>query len=261
MSLKKIALSILILSIIIFNNALLFGETLFFSVSPFDTKYGFSFRYDFKFWKFEIDFYTPVDVSFSRGFLKFELKEDNIIKHFTFDEYPYKVTYDSINDIPFTTFINPTIRTWKATWLDAGYYGDNLFYKNKYFSLIGNGNEINATFNLLGFDVFFERIDDNFNVGLGKGIYIFAGEKIGVGINYVGKDILIYALSFLNNENEFKTLFGFTLKANNFEINIGTDDINMSSLFGNIEWKVGDLYVVGRLQRQEVRLAIEFAIW
>lgn len=261
MSLKRVALSFLILSIIIFNNALLFGETLFFSVSPFDTKYGFSFRYGFRFWKFETEFYVPVSVNTSKGFFKFDVKEDNIIKRFNFEEYPYKVTYDSINNIPFSTFVNPAIKTWNATWLGAGYYGDNLFYKDQHFSIIGNDKAVNATFYLFGFDVFVERIDDKFNIGLGKNFYLFTGEKTGIGLSYVGKDILVYALGFLNSENEFRTLFGFTLKANNFEINVGTDDINTHSLFGNIEWKVGDLYVVGRLQRQEVRLAIEFAIW
>lgn len=261
MLIRERILVFLILVILIFNNLLLFGETLYFSVSPFDREYGFSFRYNFIFWKFNVDFYAPININISRGFAKFDLRENNIIERFIFDLYPYKVTYDSINSTPFITFINPASKIWNATWLGAGYYGENLFYKNQYLSIIGKDKQFNVTLSFFDLDVFVEKVGDKFNVGLGKGIYVFLGEKSGIGINYYGENILIYAIGFLNSNNELKTAFGLTVKTDNFEMNVGNNEIDFNSIFGNIQWKVGDVYVVGRLQGKKVRLAVEFAVW
>ncbi|MEN3042672.1 MAG: hypothetical protein ABDH59_05145 [Fervidobacterium sp.] len=257
---KKILINTFFLFMFI-SSVLLFGETLFFSVSPFDTEYGLSFRYNFRFWKFHVDFYTSSNIDFSKGFPKLSLKEENIIKYFSFEEYPYKVTYSNFNQLPFNTFINPAQKAWHLTWLGTGYYNDNLLYEDQHISLIGNYKALNITFSLFDLDLFVERLEDKFNIGVGKLIYVFTGEKTGLGINYFSKNILIYALVFLDATSELKAQFGFTLKKDDIEINIGNEYTNRDSIFGGLQWKVGDIYVIGRLQGQKIRLVVEFPIW
>ncbi|HOJ94942.1 MAG TPA: hypothetical protein PK390_06860 [Fervidobacterium nodosum] len=258
---KKVKYASLFLIVILslLNTSFMFGETLFFNVSPFDNVYGFTLRYNFNFWKFDVRFYLPVDVKIKMGFPQIDAKFSDIIDKFHFEDYPYKVTYDFINQIPFTTFINPAQKVWYSTWLKAGYYGDKLFYIDDNFSIIGDSKNLNVSLNILGYTLFVEKIDNNYIFGAGKGIYAFFGNKSGMGINYVKESLLIYYLLYLA-DGKINSEFGFSLKGDNFEFNI-VNNINSPGINGSIVWKVGEIYVVGRQQGEKVCLAVEFPIW
>lgn len=266
--------------LLILLNSFAYGETLFFGVSLFDVKYGPVFRYSFKFWNFESDFYLPMNVALNRGFIKLDFDSDSAIEKFHFQDGVYKVTYDNINSIPFSTFANPASKSWSATWLEAGFYGEFLIYKSHYFSLIGNGEKINIAVKLpfLPFfsALFLERDSNKIYAGLGtdlmNGIYIFAGQKNGIGVNYIfdgpnNSKVLIYGASYLDYDNFFdlsklETVYGFTLKTQNFEINLSNDyKDNTKPLVGMIKWKVGDVYVIGQFKGEKIRISTEFPIW
>ncbi|MGC8820575.1 MAG: hypothetical protein ACP5KD_04515 [Fervidobacterium sp.] len=254
---KNVKLTVTILFLL---GSLIFGETLFFSVSPFDTTYGLSLRYDFTFWKIKAEFYLPVNVQFNRGFPQFVFEPANLINEFHFSEYPYKVTYDSINDIPFTTFVNPAVKVWRSTWLGAGYYGDKLFYSSD-FSILADSKNINLSYKILRLNIFVEKQEEDYTVGIGNIFYVFSGSKTGVGVNYVSENVLVYGTIHLK-DGAFTSKFGLTLKGPDVEFNIVSDSIDsLDAISISIVWKVGEIYVIGRQQGQKVCLVAEFPLW
>lgn len=253
---------LLLVAIILIADTFLMGETLFFGVSPFDTSFRLVGRYDFSFWKFVATFSASIKVEQKVGFVRLIPDFSDVFEYFEFRNEPYKVTYSNLNnDIPFTTFANPAKKSWNATWVNTGYFADGYIHKNDYFSILSDKTNINVTFRVYGMDIFFENSQDGFTIGAGNKVYLFAGDKTGVGLLLNDENFLIYALAFYKDGN-FLTKSGFTLKTDNFEINVLNDVIDGSNvLTGKVILKVGEMYVIGRLQGQEVRLDFEFPIW
>ncbi|MFN3691950.1 MAG: hypothetical protein ACK4R7_03560 [Fervidobacterium sp.] len=281
---SKISMVIKILmltsTIILTLSSLTFGETLFFGVSLFDIKYGPVMRYNFKFWKFESDFYLPLYTSIDRGFVKFDINSNKAIERFHFEDDIYKVTYDNINTIPFSTFANPAYKTWNVSWLNTGIYDDYLFYKSDYFSLIGNGEKINIglklPFSFFSPIIFLEKdankVYGGIGTGIERGLYIFVGQKNGIGINYIfdgpnKSKVLTYTTAYLDYDGNFDLFnieieYGLTIRMKDFEINLlNTYMENQKNVLGTIKWKAGDVYVIGQLQGEKVRISTEFPIW
>jgi len=248
--------------VLILINVLLIGETLYFGVSPFDTTFKLNAKYDFSFWKFKTSFNINIPLSERVGIPYIKPDFSNIFEYFEFINEPYRVTYTDLNkDIPFTTFVNPALKNWYATWTNTGYFGDGLIHKSDYFSMLSYKSNVNISFKIWGIDLFAERTDEGFNFGLGRHIYVFSGEKTGIGLFYSYEKALIYSLVFYKN-NGFQMKNGLVIKSDNFEINIVNDEIDgQKSVYGKIVWKVGEMYVVGRLQGKEVRIDFEFPIW
>jgi len=255
-------LQITVIVLLLVMNILLIGETLYFGVSPFDATFKLSAKYDFSFWQFRTLF--NIDIPLSQRFAVPHIKPDfsNVFEYFEFISEPYKVTYTDLNkEIPFTTFVNPAQKCWYVTWLNTGYFGEGLIHKDDYLSIISSKYKVNLSFKINGLNIFAEHSDNGFNLGFGNGIYLFMGEKTGFGVLYNFEKTLIYVLVFYSN-NQFHLKNGFTMKDNNFEINIVNDEIDgQMNVSGRIQWKVGDMYVVGRLQGKEVRIYFEFPIW
>jgi len=110
-------------------------------------------------------------------------------------------------------------------------------------------------------DIFFENSSNGITVGAGNKTYLFIGEKTGLGFLLSENSFIIYTLVFYEN-GSLSSKIGFTLKDDNLEINLINDEIDgQKTVAGKITLKVGDLYVVGRLQGKEVRLDFEFPIW
>lgn len=243
-------------------NTILIGETLFFGVSPFDISYKLSARYDFSFWKFKTKFKFDIELSEKGGFLKITPNFANVFEYFEFINEPYKATYSDLNtEIPFTTFANPAKKSWYVTWVNTGYFSDGYVHKNDYFSILSDLSHVNLTFKIYGVDIFFENSSNGITVGAGNKTYLFIGEKTGLGFLLSENSFIIYTLVFYEN-GSLSSKIGFTLKDDNLEINLINDEIDgQKTVAGKITLKVGDLYVVGRLQGKEVRLDFEFPIW
>lgn len=278
--LMVIKILVLTSTIISSLSSLAFGETLFFGVSLFDIKYGPVMRYNFKFWKFESDFYLPIGISIDRGFIILDIDSKKAINRFHFEDGIYKVTYDNINSIPFSTFANPAYKTWSASWLNTGIYDDYLVYKSDYFSLIGNDKKINIAlklpFSFFSPIIFLERDVNKIYGGIGTdiehGLFIFVGQKNGIGINYIfdgpnKSKILTYTIGYINYDGNFdlskiEIEYGLTIKMKDFEINVlNIYREDQKNVLGTIKWKAGDVYVIGQLQGEKVCISTEFPIW
>ncbi len=243
-------------------NTFLMGETLFFGVSPFDTTYKLSTRYDFSFWKFKTKFKVDVELAQKQGFIKITPKFADGFEYFEFINDPYRVTYSDLNiDIPFTTFVNPAKKGWYATWVNTGYFSNGYIHKNDYFSILSDVSRIHLTFKMYGLDIFLENSPNGITLGAGNKTYLFIGEKTGLGVLLSDNSFIVYTLVFYEN-GSISSKFGFTLKTDNLEINLINDEIDgQKTISGKITLKVGDLYVIGRLQGKEVCLDFEFPIW
>ncbi|HCI28684.1 MAG TPA: hypothetical protein PKI14_00440 [Fervidobacterium sp.] len=256
---KFLYIAIFLLTII--YTSISFGETLYFNVSPFDTTYGLNARYNFTFWKFNVEFNLDVSIGQKRGVPFISPDFVNMMDYFEFVEFPYKVTYSIFNDdIPFTTFINPASKAWHSTWLRTGYYGDYLIHQDDFISIVGNADAINTSFKTKWVDIFVERIDEGFNLGVGKNIYVFFGERTGIGGVFSSDNFLVYASSYTDSNAAINFNFGLSVKIDNFEMNI-IEDAKTGRTNWSASWKVGDIYVTGRCKGEEVRLALEFPIW
>jgi len=258
-----VRLNLLIVTIFILAiNTFLMGETLFFGVSPFDTSYKLTARYDFSFWKFKTKLKVDVEVAQNQGFLKITPNFANAFEYFEFINEPYRVTYSELNtDIPFTTFTNPAKKSWYATWVNTGYFSNGYIHKNDYFSILSDVSHINLTLKMYGVNIFFESSPNGTTVGAGNKVYLFVGQKTGFGLLLSDNSFIMYSLVFYEN-GSLSSKSGFTLKTDNLEINLINDEVDgQRTITSKITFKVGELYVVGRLQGKEVRLDFEFPIW
>lgn len=266
---KRIPIFVMTFAFLILLNQISNGETLYFGVSPFDTTMKLNAKYDFSFWKFKAKFDVDIPLTENAGFILIKPDISNLFESFEFIEAPYKVTYTAFNtSIPFSTFFNPAQKVWYATWVGTGYAGSGLIHKTENFSILGSGMAVNASIRIpigsANLYAFVERTQNGFNFGIGNTVYVFTGEKTGLGFFLSEKNVVLYALIYHSSDsaNSFDLVNGMALKTDNFEINIVNDNIDGNdTIIGRVIWKVGGVYVVGRLQGKEVRLDVEFPIW
>ncbi|ODN30339.1 hypothetical protein [Fervidobacterium thailandense] len=236
------------------------GETLFLSVSPFDTSWGILAKTRIRFWKFDIGLSANVDVLFKNGFPQLKPNFDNLIDYFNFENEPYVVKYSFLGpNVPFTTFLNPAKKSWYASWVNTGYVDEYVFHKGEFFSILGNADKLNVTLDFKIFEVFAEREVDNLNFGIGKFVYLYFGNKTGLGLFYPQKNWMVYVLTYLDPDFQLKLAYGLYLGWENVTLALRSDE--ELGFVGDVVWKVGELNVAGRLEGQKVRVAFHFPIW
>lgn len=261
MSLKDfLKAKLLIWAVIFLSTAILLGETLFLSVSPFDASWGFVAKVRVRFWKFDIGLNGNVDVSFKSGFPQLKPNFDDLIDYFNFESQPYVVKYSVLGaNVPFTTFLNPAKKSWFASWVSTGYVDEYVFHKGEFFSVLGNGDKLNVTFDFKILELFLERVGSDLNIGVGKLFYLYLGSKTGLGFFYPQKDWMVYVLAYLDSNSQFNLVCGLHLSWDKATLTLRTDE--KLRFVGDVEWKVGELNVIGRLEGEKVRLAFHFPIW
>ncbi len=257
---SKLGLKVWILFLTVVFAVMIVGETLFLSVSPFDTSWGILAKARVKFWKFDIGLNANVDLAFKSGFPQLKPNFDNLIEHFNFESEPYVVRYSILGvNVPFTTFLNPAKRSWYASWVNTGYVDEYVFHKGEFLSVLGNGDRLHVTLDFKVLETFFERDGTNLSVGVGKFLYLYMGSKRGLGFFYPQKDWMVYLLAYLDSNLELNLAYGFYITLENVTLMFSSD--KDSGLVGGVTWKVGDLNVTGRLEREKVRVAFNFPIW
>ncbi len=262
---KKIRFVSLILLVTI--GTVIFGETLFLSVSPFDIRYGLAGRYSLNFWKIDVDLRIYSEFEVKNGFLLPQFYYKEYIDYFLFDNTPsYMVTYGVIHKLPFSTIEIPTKKTWNFNYQGAGFYDETIYYVSDNFSVLANskGTHINVSipkvFGLPSLDAFLEIVETEYghgNIGIGKDFYIYYGEKIGFGYQKNLPNMTLFALIYTRDLENIETNFGFAYKDKNFMVQLYKSDTINASL--RLKWR--DLYVIGRIEGEKVRVAVEFPVW